>query len=771
MTKLGEWRVDLALGVRLAVGSGRTSRAALARMAFAAVGIGLAVAVLLVAASVGSLERGEAERRSAQTARTDPIPGVAPVHVVESATRYRGDRIPGLWAYAERGTTVLLPGLARTLRPGEFAVSPALADLLASAEGAGLRPRFAGLTRVAVIGRDGVTAPADLRFYVGTDRSLRAAAGDPERGAVPSAVYAYGGPVQESPLPPALVALVVIGTVGMLVPIVVFVLTSARMAGAERERRLSAIRLVGAGAGQVRRIAASEAVLPALVGVGLGGLLFSALRPALGEVRLFGLSFYAEDFVPAAEAVALIAVGVPLVAVLASLFALRRTLVDPLGVVRSGSPRPRALWWRLVVLTIAVAVLVLADVGAGRDALWLNAVIAGSCLLLVAVALLLPWVVEFLIARTRGGAPSWQLAVRRLQLDAGTSARVVSGLVVVMTGAIALQLATVGQARSLEEQAVLPDPAAEGSLVLNLGGDEGDAARVIAAVRGASGVAAVEPIRRIGGALRTGGQLEGVVASCRALRPILAGARCVDGSVFLQDPVPPGTQVRIPAADGGTVRWVIPRGVAPLPSADYQGLFWGTALIAPGAVRGILSKVASFQTLLAVETSPGTSHAEVLDAVRTRFGLAAVPPGIEDMRGEWSAPRSVEQFLAVRATLSAASVLVLLVASLSVLMLAVEQVHQRRRALAALSAAGISAGTLGRSLLWQNAIPLLAGTLLAAGAGVLLAWLVLPLPPAEDVGAVLGLTGLAAAAVVALVTAASLPVLRAATSVRNLRIE
>src|SRR5206468_3625992 len=55
------------------------------------------------------------------------------------------------------------------------------------------------------------------------------------------------------------------------------------------------------------------------------------------------------------------------------------------------------------------------------------------------VPLTLPWIVERVVARLGGGSPAWQLAVRRLQLDSGTPARVVGGVAVVLAGAIALQ--------------------------------------------------------------------------------------------------------------------------------------------------------------------------------------------------------------------------------------------------------------------------------------------------------------------------------------------
>ena len=60
-------------------------------------------------------------------------------------------------------------------------------------------------------------------------------------------------------------------------------------------------------------------------------------------------------------------------------------------------------------------------------------------LLLTGVATLLPWLVEATVRRLDGGSVPWQLAIRRLQFDSGSSARVVSGIAVAVAGAIALQ--------------------------------------------------------------------------------------------------------------------------------------------------------------------------------------------------------------------------------------------------------------------------------------------------------------------------------------------
>src|SRR5439155_609497 len=64
-------------------------------------------------------------------------------------------------------------------------------------------------------------------------------------------------------------------------------------------------------------------------------------------------------------------------------------------------------------------------------------------LVLTGVVALLPWLVEAAVrrlGRAAGGTVSWQLAVRRLQLDSAASARVVAGVAVAAAGTIGLQM-------------------------------------------------------------------------------------------------------------------------------------------------------------------------------------------------------------------------------------------------------------------------------------------------------------------------------------------
>ncbi|HVV19377.1 MAG TPA: FtsX-like permease family protein, partial [Pseudonocardiaceae bacterium] len=128
---------------------------------------------------------------------------------------------------------------------------------------------------------------------------------------------------------------------------------------------------------------------------------------------------------------------------------------------------------------------------------------------------------------------------------------------------------------------------------------------------------------------------------------------------------------------------------------------------------------------------------------------------------------------AVRTALLSGALFTLLLAGISMLVLALEQVRERRRPLALLSASGVPRTVLAGSLLWQVALPVAVGVLAAIGTGVLLAALVLRLSGTSltldwiTIGTFSGV----AALLVVLVTAATLPALRGAMRLAALRTE
>ncbi|QIY95961.1 FtsX-like permease family protein [Streptomyces sp. S1D4-11] len=122
---------------------------------------------------------------------------------------------------------------------------------------------------------------------------------------------------------------IVLALLLLLVPVLGFLGQCARIGAVHRDRRLAGLRLAGASAAQVRRIAALEAGLACLVG--------SAVATVFSTLLL--LSQWQRPPAVVWVGFALIAVAVPVLGALVSTLALRRVVASPLGWVRRVHPR------------------------------------------------------------------------------------------------------------------------------------------------------------------------------------------------------------------------------------------------------------------------------------------------------------------------------------------------------------------------------------------------------------------------------------------------
>ncbi|AHI01760.1 ABC transporter permease [Kutzneria albida] len=775
---LTRWVGDLALGVRLALGGGRTSWA---RLALTAVGVGLGVAVLLAATSLPHMLQVRNERGNARAipshgsveAQQQSVAGVDPVDIELRNDEYQGRGLQGYVVQLNGPNPPHAPGVDRLPGPGEVVLSPALAELLNSPGGDLLRPRFSQRV-IGTIADEGLTGPNELFFYVG----LPSLAGQTEVGRI----HNFGW--QEAPreLRGIEWLLIALGAATFLIPVVVFVATSTRLAASARDRRLAALRLVGADGKQVRRIAAGEAFVGAIAGLFVGVAMFLVARqvvPALSFSALRG-GIFAADIRPEWTLIALILVLVPLLSVGVATLSLRRTIIEPLGVVRRGRQGRRKLWWRLIPVVVGVGLLLWKSKSFERavDNSSQAAVVAGIILLLISVPVILPWVVERVVVLLRGGSPSWQLAIRRLQLDSGTSARVVGGVAVVLTGAIALQTLFIPARSEATPRSSANTELWAGMPATSL--TEVDVFR--SALGGLVGLGSAK--FAVNGQVQDakGQRVNLELGSCEELRAMVKLDRCAEGDAFYV-PLPGATR---PSPDSHTFvpvagqqvwfsgsygqdlaklpKWTVPANLRSVDPVKDSGSAVGSLLVTKGAI----AKVTNPALYAHASIAPKTPDPQFVEYARNALAPLGWKANVYSNNQDGN-----DIFLLISRVLNIGSIITLLLAAASLMVVALEQIRERRRALAVLMANGVQRKVLAVSLLWQNTIPIVLGVVIALATGVGLAVLLLGISGrtvALDWPMIAAYCGTGALAVLA-VTMLTLPSLWRAASVEGLRGE
>ncbi|MFD7579166.1 ABC transporter permease [Kitasatospora sp. NPDC059817] len=796
---------QLGLGVRLALTNGRDGWG---RLLLTACGVGLGVALLLFTASFPGIVQHRNERLYVQndTFRDEdlPTPGDRTVLIATADTTFRGTPIRGRVVQPEGPDAALPPGVAAYPPPGRMVVSPALAELLKDPANQLLRDRLP-YPVVGGIGPAGLLGPGQAGYLLGSDRLSLDAGAD--------RITSYGHFSPPKPMDPRLILLNAVGLTVMLAPVGVFLAAAARFGGERRDRRLAALRLVGADRRMTARLAAGESLVGAVLGLVAGAALFLLGRQLTGHLRLAGFSFYPEDIAPHPAIAAAIAVVVPLLGVGVTLLAMRRVTVDPLGVVRRSGPGRRRIGWRLALPLAGLALTALAlalptqynPSGMGRTAVFNSVqdtrgsllVAVGVLLMLVGVCTLLPWLVEAATRRSGGGV-SWQLAIRRLQLSSGPASAAVSGVVVAVAGAIALQTLFLGVSASYEGR---PGPRAavgpyQQSVSFPGGGPQADLlADSLARSPGVQATAAYTEF-----ALETptakSWELPGVrIAGCAVLRGFATLPDCKDGDAFAvqgrtirpgggtstgantgtstgtNDGTNTGTNRGTDAAaetrpgttvhaayfrgDGEPPSWPLPAVTAtvePVEGADPNGrLGSGLLLLTPAAAPAAALRGQPATVLVAMAPGLPDPKEQLATAV-----MAIDPQGFAGSPLD----RAVDPtYLAVKRLLTAGSAVTLLLVALSLLVGQLERFREQRRILGVLNAVGTRRRILGLSVLWQTLVPMALGMPLATVGGLLMGAVLqytAGLPFALDWGSMLAMSAIAAGAVL-LTTALGLP--------------
>lgn len=252
--------------------------------------------------------------------------------------------------------------------------------------------------------------------------------------------------------------LAALAVVLLVVPLAVLGSAAARLSARSLDERLSTVRLLGATPGQVTLMTVIESAAIALAGA-LGGVVcYAGLAPLVGLIHFQGSAIGTAMWLNPG-AIALVVLGVVLVAVISATLGLKRIIVSPLG-VRNRVTVPKPKWIRVVVVaaTILMIYASFSMLGQFKSVAVMMAVLLGGIGLgLGALNLVGPWAVG-LMGRSRlkrAETPDKLLAARMILENPTQAWRQVSGIamtsfVAVVGGSGAALMNTVGADSSLD---------------------------------------------------------------------------------------------------------------------------------------------------------------------------------------------------------------------------------------------------------------------------------------------------------------------------------
>ena len=752
----------IRLATRISLAGGAE---ALTRLVATAIGLALGVGLLLYATAAfpalhahdvraGWYATSSHNRHPAQDeAATDPLLWRLVADRFEDHDLIRVD------VAAEGPRSPVPPGLARLPGPGQLAVSPALATLLRTTDPALRGDRFPGQV-VETIGPAGLIGPGDLVVVAGhTPAELRAQGGAIEVRSIEAAPRSHS-------ITRFMRVILVIGSLGLIVPVVVLVATATRLAAARREQRLAALRLVGATPRQTAAIAAVEAALAAVAGTAAGVALFLATRPLAARVPFDGEAFSTGDLRLPLSWTAIVVLGVPALAAVAAVLSLRRVNISPLGVTRAAR-RSRPSARRLVPVVVGLALVVVAFNGGISDNQRLLALAGGFGIVIIGIIAAGPWLTGRLAAAMARLArrPPLLLAARRLQDNPSAGFRAISGLVVAafvtsvfsgLTPAVVSQAKVNGGGQTAGNRMFAPGADAAEDLgldtkIVGVNLPAGRAATLLATLRGTPGVAqAVAFRRRPAGLPLPPGAATAPARDGRSERSALVLARCGD---------------------------LLAAALATCPAPDATMLVRRRELgLGKIEVAGTLARPVASLDALPLEGLVAVTDGRAATVERVRTAIETAAPALTPVTDADLTVLHRHLLVQLQRLSDVGLLLALLVAGCSLAIAVSAGLIERKRPFALLRLSGAPASSLDRVVLAEAAAPLLLTAVASAGLGLAVAALILqaigapgPAWRLPELSYWAALTGGILLALLAV--AATLPLLKRVTSLETARFE
>ena len=749
------------LGWQLTLHSGRE---AFTRLLLTTVAVAIGVAVLLGVFAEFHAFQANGNRSCWECTQGSPLPQRLPAHAVSCGTTARtssgagpssGSTSPP-WGRARRSRPASpgCPAPASTTPPPRWprCCAPCRATSLATVSPARWPGRSA---QAALSGPDELAVyvgypPSSLAMVPGTSVVTAIQAGPGQEVFTPFFRYAFG-----------------VGVLAVLFPVLILIGTATRLAAARREERFAALRLVGATPRDVSVIASVDSVVSALAGAVLGIGLFLAIRPALAGASLTGTRYFAATVTPTAWEYLGLLVAVPAASALASLAALRRVRISPLGVSRRVAPPPPSAW-RLVTLAAGVALFVAGMLATNKKSIGAPAY-PGLLVVMIGLVIAGPWLTAAAArwcARVLNGA-SPLLAARRLADNPKAAFRAVRGLVLaVFLGTMIGALVPVVQSFEATPNAVALNQvlldtfaqmsvSASGAELTPAGLTPRAGATLVSELRTVSGTT-VYPLYSLPQVANPNyqGQYIGVIG-CSVLRQLAVLGQCAAGAQAVQ------------VNDNSLVYSDNPHNSTEAFASPANPAFTGSLATLP--LQAVLVRVNDAATLervrtfLAIQAPPDTSAGQ---------GIAATPPRTY---AEAVAIRSGRAQVIERLVYLAVA-LTMLVAGCSLAVALGGGLVDRKRPFTLLRVGGTPIRTLYRVVFLEAAVPLAAATVVAAALAYGMSILIVirlapPGTPVPLLGHVYYATMGAGLAIALIVIGVTLPLLKRMTGPDNARFE
>ncbi|MFE5830558.1 FtsX-like permease family protein [Streptomyces sp. NPDC056508] len=691
------------LGMRLLWGSGRRGRI---RFLLMSLGSALGVACLAAVLTIPSILAAH----DARTAAREPRPGTSNVIYREFRDPYGSQLLHRVFvARISPGSTPVPPGIESLPGPGEVIVSPKLSEALAA------NPKAAGLVPGRLTGTvspEGLGGSDDLYAYIGaTPADL------PEA----ETLGGFGtGRTWQPVVEPATLDILrfVLGCI-VLLPLVIFLSVCARLSGESRARRLAALRLAGLSVKDTLRVNAGESVAAALAGAVIGLIGYLGLNEVMARVGLPGLHWYPADGRPDGMTVVVCMAGCPALAWIVGQFSARRAAVSPISVRRTGErklPRKYASLLLVPGLGVISGYCALSLMGRDPSGGSSNSVLVPSAVLVTGAGLVfgLAPITAWLAQRLAGITKSLPvaLAMRRTEVDPGSSLRVVTGLVLLVFGASLTQ----GVLIELDQISRRTAPLQEYNIRLNevSPAQRKEMAKVPGVQASVISYNSWDPL--------DGSDVEHaalVVGTCAQLAVYTERATgCADDRImqlrdnrttYEYDPKA-GEQYPFALKNGRNIMFAVPDERIDVHPWDLSVFESGTLLVPPSLVPSDLADTDGVLTLLS-DADPATIRS-VLDGIGAIVPTASVEPvGI--------VIDSLAQLTVIRSLLVVGMVLGLVIGVAAFVVSVADRAMERRGQVTALALLGARAGTLRVVQVVQVVLPLVVGL----GAAIVAGWL------------------------------------------------